>query len=117
MKTPKAIKKSVSLVIFNQDRSKILLVQRPDNPGERWPKMWSLPSGSVKAGESYKEATIRAGKEKLGVKVDIVRFLGKGSADRGDYITYLKEFEVRIKSGIPSCPQPIKGITQYSKWK
>jgi len=113
----KPIKKFLSLVIYNKDRSKILLVKRPDEPGERWPNMWSLPSDSLKKGENYDDAIRRVGREKLGIDVEKVESLGQESKDRGAYITHLKEFEVRIVKGKPFCPQPIKGVTQYSKWK
>ena len=112
----KPIKKSISLVVYNKDRTKILLVKRPDEPGERWPNMWSLPSGSLKKGENYDDAICRVSRDKLGVIVEKVKFIGKGSADRGAYITHLREYEVKIIKGKPFCPQPVKGITQYTEW-
>jgi len=117
MNEDKPIKQLIAVVIFNEDRSKVLLVKRPDAPDERFPGMWSLPAGTLHKDESHKNAVKRTGQQKLGVEVEIVKLLGEESADRGKYVTHMKEYEVKIVKGKPSCPQPYSGMTQYNEWK
>lgn len=112
----KPIKYTISYVIYNEDRSKILIVQRPSND-ENLPNTWGLPAGTVKDNETFEEAVIRSGKQKLDVELTIVKFVGRGNIERDDYILHMEEYEVKILSGEPKVPQPIKGITQYQSWR
>ncbi len=68
----KPIKNAVAFVIYSPDGTKILAVQRPFND-ENLPGIWGLPAGSLKENESYEEAVLRAGREKLGVQLQIVK--------------------------------------------
>ncbi len=54
-------------VIFNQDRSQVLLVKRQDVP------VWVLPGGGVEEGENSSDAVIREVLEETGLTVTIVR--------------------------------------------
>jgi len=110
------IKNSVSFVIYHKDRTRFLLVKRPPEE-DRLPDVWGLPAGSLKEGETFEEAVIRSGREKLGVELKIVRKMGEGEIDRGDYRLRMKAYEVEIIHGEPQVPQPIRGITQYTQWK
>jgi 8-oxo-dGTP pyrophosphatase MutT (NUDIX family) len=110
------IKYAVAFVIYNQDRTKFLIVQRPAND-EDLPNVWGLPAGSLKEGETFEECLIRSGREKLGVELKPVRFIGKGETERGKYILHLELFEAEIVKGVPKVPQSIKGVTQYQKWR
>lgn len=110
------IKKSVAFIIYSKDRKKVLVVQRPPDD-DLLPNVWGLPAGSLKSGESFEEAVLRSGLEKLGVNLEIVSFQNEGSIRRKKHTLYMKEFEVKIVEGKPNVPQKIKGVTQYIRWK
>lgn len=112
----KPIKKAISYVIYNKDRSRILIIQRPPDD-EDLPNLWGLPAGSLKNGETFEEAVLRSGKEKLGVELEIVSQIAEGELERKDYILYMKEYEAKIAKGEPKVPQPFEDITQYRAWR
>ena len=148
-------KRAVALVLYDKDRydqgrydkdrydkarRHLLVVKRPPED-ERLPNVWGLPAATLRVGESYEDAAVRAGQEKLGVKIKIVGKIAEGTADRGDHILRMKEFEVEIADGTPSVPQsiaqpgaqpitqpsarpsaqpiarPSEGVTQYVAWQ
>jgi len=110
----KKIKNSVAFIIYNEDRTKVLLVLRPE---EDIPSVWGLPAGSLKEGESFEDAVLRSGIEKLGVKLKVIKEISEGQQEREKYILNMKEFEVEILEGEPKVPQPFHEITQYLKIK
>ena len=110
----KAIKSAVAFVIYNKDKTKILTVQRPEND-EDLPNVWGLPAGSLKDKESFEEAVLRSGKEKLGVKLKIIKLINEGKLERDKIVLHMKEYEVAIEEGKPNVPQKVSGITQYQK--
>ena len=59
-----------SAVIFNEDRSKVLLTRRTDNG------LWCIPGGAMEAGESAAEACIREVWEETGLHVEVKRLIG-----------------------------------------
>jgi len=61
------VKRSVASVIFNDDKTKVLLIKRRDVP------VWVLPGGGVEPGEEPSAAAIRESKEETGLTVSIVR--------------------------------------------
>lgn len=77
------------------------------------PGVWGLVGGSLGPGETFEEAITRAGRDKLGVTVEILRFTGEDTIDRGPYLNHLREYEVKIISGAPSVPQSDRTISQY----
>jgi ADP-ribose pyrophosphatase YjhB (NUDIX family) len=109
---------SVALVIYSEDRSKFLLVKRPEDD----PAMaghWGFPAASKKSlKETWEETIFRAAKTKLGIEVRVVKMLGEDTIDRGSYILVLRDYEVEIVAGQPLVPQPFEGVTQYvdQKW-
>lgn len=109
---------SVALVIYNKDRSKFLVVKRPEDD----PAMaghWGFPAASKKnINEDWEDTAERAAKTKLGVDIKIVKMLGEDTIDRGEYILVLRDYEIEIINGEPSVPQPVVGVTQYveQKW-
>ena len=108
------IKNSVAIVIYNSDKTKLLVVQRPPDD-DSLPNVWGLPAASLKEGETFEEAVLRTGKDKLGVDVEIVGLTKEGEIDRNGYKLFMKEFEVKIVSGKSKVPQSIEGVTQYTK--
>jgi len=114
--TVKPIKYAIAYLIYNEDRSKFLIVQRPSDD-EDLPNVWGLPAGSVRGNESFEDAVIRSGKEKLGVNLKIAKFIGRKDIERKDYILHMEEYEAEIISGMPKVPQSAKGMTQYQDWR
>jgi len=111
----KPVKKAVALVIHNEARDHVLSVLRPSDD-EHLPNLWGLPAGTLGKGESFEEAVIRSGKEKLGVELKVVGLVGEGELERENYILRMKEFEARVLEGEPVVPQALGGVTQYRKW-
>lgn len=71
---------SVDLVIFTvlQETLKVLLVRRPDDPGDPFPGRWALPGGfvNVRQDRSLQECAARKLKEKCGVRTPYLEQLG-----------------------------------------
>lgn len=99
-KKMKPIKQSIALIIYNPERTKILVVQRPSDD-DLFPLFWGLPSASLKPEESAEQAVIRAGKEKLGVDVRIIKLLNQGTQERVKHILHMQDYDVAITKGIP----------------
>ena len=112
----KQIKYAIAFVIYNQDRSKFLIVQRPSDD-ENFPDIWGLPAGSVKDDETFEECVIRSGREKLGVELKPTKFIGRSNIERENHILHMKEYKAKIINGEPKVPQEIEGMTQYQQWK
>ncbi|HET9984100.1 MAG TPA: NUDIX domain-containing protein [Longimicrobiales bacterium] len=111
-----AVKRSVSFAIFDpQDRRRVLVVRRPPDD-EELPDLWGLPAGSLRPGESWEEAVRRAGREKLGVELEVGPELNRGSTRRAAYTLEMRLFEARIVAGAPAVPQRTPGVTQYRDW-
>jgi hypothetical protein len=108
------IKSSVSLAIRQGDR--ILIVKRPHDD-EDLPDEWGLPAATVRNEESWQDAGVRAGREKLGVELEIGRELNRGSLQRSPYTIEMRLHEATIITGLPRVPQPETGVTQYQEWK
>jgi ADP-ribose pyrophosphatase YjhB (NUDIX family) len=95
------VKRSISLVI--EGPGGILLVRRPDDD-ESLPGVWGLPAASLRAGESERDAVLRAGREKLGVEIEPLEAVGSEE--------WMTDWRARIVAGAPHVPQPHDG-TQY----
>lgn len=96
--------------------AEILTVRRPPDD-EDLPGVWGLPAGSLRPGEGWEEAVVRAGREKLGVRLEPVLLLNEGSADRAAYRLHMRLYRARILEGEPAVPQPVEGVTQYTAWR
>lgn len=94
----------------------LLVVRRPPDD-EELPGLWGLPAGSLRPGEGWKEAVVRAGREKLGVELEPTALLAEGTTERADYVLHMRLYGARIVEGAPSVPQPVDGITQYTAWR
>jgi ADP-ribose pyrophosphatase YjhB (NUDIX family) len=101
---------------WRDDSGKFSAVKRP--PADpNLPNVWGLPSGSPATDETDEAAVIRSGHDKLDVEVEIIRYVGEDWRDRGEYILHLKEYEVRLITGVPTVPQADTSITQYVDFK
>lgn len=79
-------------IIFNDDKSEILLVKRKDVP------VWVLPGGGIEPSELPQEAVIREVKEETGLHVEIERQSGEYTPiNRLGALTFV--FVCHIKSG------------------
>ncbi|HEX9107901.1 MAG TPA: NUDIX domain-containing protein [Longimicrobiales bacterium] len=113
----KPVKRSVSFAIFHPaDASRVLVVQRPHDD-EDLPDAWGLPAGSLRGDESWVDAVRRAGREKLGVELEVTGELNRGTLERAHYTLEMRLLEARIVSGTPVVPQPVAGVTQYQAWR
>jgi|SRR3989338_4882110 len=112
----KPVKNAVAYVIYNSDRSKLLSIQRPSDD-EDLPNVWGLPAGSLKRDETEEEAVLRSGKEKLGVRLKVVKKIKSGELERENYVLRLTDYEAVIIDGEPRVPQNVPGVTQYQRWK
>jgi 8-oxo-dGTP pyrophosphatase MutT (NUDIX family) len=117
MNKTKPTKYSVALVIYNQDRSKFLIVKRPLDD-DSLPGYWGFPAASKKSPEENWEDTVkRAAKIKLDIEVKIVKIIGQDTIERKKHNLVLRDYEVDITKGKPTVPQQVKGVTQYSNLK
>ncbi len=113
----KTVKLSVSFAIFRPDRShEVLVVRRPPDD-EDLPGLWGLPAGSLRPGEDWAEAVRRAGRDKLGVALEVGPELNRGTLERAGYTLEMRLLQARITAGEPSVPQPVPGVTQYTAWQ
>lgn len=111
------VKRSISFAVFDpEDPSRVLEVLRPEDDPEL-PDLWGLPAGSLRPGESWEDAVLRAGREKLGVELEVGPELNRGSTPRSGYTLEMRLFEARVLRGEPSVPQPFPEVSQYRAWK
>lgn len=96
-------KESVQVVIFNQERTKVLLIQREDIP------VWVLPGGGIDPGETAEHAAIREAHEETGYHVKISRKIGEYlPVNRLTLFTHL--FECEIISGRATCGDETRDV-------
>jgi len=111
------IHRTISFVIRRpDDPTAILTVLRPPDDADL-PDAWGLPAGRVRPGESWEDAVRRAGREKLGVELEVGAELNRGSIERPRYTLEMRLYEARIVSGEPTVPQPVPEVTQYVDWR
>jgi 8-oxo-dGTP diphosphatase len=82
------LRHGASIAVFERDA--VLLVERGRPP---WRGLWSLPGGSIEAGESASEAALRELKEETGIIAEIEGLLDNvelaAEDDRGETVTWL----------------------------
>lgn len=112
----KPVKEAVSYVIYRPgSEEEFLIVLRPEDDPDL-PGVWGLPAGSKREGESWEEAVLHAGMEKLGVELRILLELAEGEAEREGYTLRMRLYEAAIAAGRPRVPGPFGG-TQYEAWR
>lgn len=112
------VKRSVSVAIrpvFGACEA-VLVVQRPPDD-EDLPNLWGLPAASLRDGEDWNDAVRRAGREKLGVELEVGHELRRGSLARRDYDLEMRLFEAQIVSGEPHVRADVAGVTHYQAWR
>ena len=116
------VKRSIAFVVRNPaDDGSILAVRRPPDD-EDLPDAWGLPAGSLRPGESWHDAVRRAGREKLGVELEVGEQVNEGKLTRGDpgadgHVLHMRLYEARVVEGTPAVPQPHDDVTQYAAWR
>lgn len=89
------MKQSVVSIIFNSDKSSVLLTKRRDVP------VWVLPGGGIEEGEQPEEAALREVAEETSMQVVIERKTGEYfPINKLAKVTHL--FECRTVGGIPA---------------
>ncbi len=111
------IRRSVAVVVRGPEAGTFLVVKRPDDPGDPLAGVWGLPAVTLADGEDERAAVARVGRDKLGVELAPGRRLAEASADRGDYLLVLADYEATIVDGVPVVPQADASVTQYVEWR
>jgi ADP-ribose pyrophosphatase YjhB (NUDIX family) len=110
------VRHSVSVAIARPDGSgATLLVQRPADDADL-PLAWGLPAASLRSDESTAAAVRRAGREKLGVELDVGAALRSGTVERAGYSLRMTLYAATIVRGDPAVQQPFPDVTQYAAW-
>jgi ADP-ribose pyrophosphatase YjhB (NUDIX family) len=110
------VKRSVALAIRDPAHPRrVLLVRRPDDDDDL-PAAWGLPAASLLDDESWEDAVRRAGRDKLGVRLEPGSVLGSGSTVRSTYRLDMRLYAAQLLEGTPEVPQPGAGVTQYQAW-
>jgi hypothetical protein len=110
------VKRKKSVAVAIRAAGHVLVVQRPADD-EELPDEWGLPAASLHDAESWEEAVVRAGREKLGVALEVGAELRRGSLERESYTLEMRLYEAGIAAGSPVVPQPDRTVTQYQQWK
>lgn len=115
-KISKPIKISTAVVIL---RGKdVLVVLRPDEPGEELPNIWGLPAASKRGQESHEERIRRIGREKLGVSLTVGVRLERGRQERSEYILDMELYGAWTSEtpNLDGLTDPT-GATLYADWR
>ncbi|MEX2582721.1 MAG: NUDIX hydrolase [Gemmatimonadota bacterium] len=103
---------SVAVVVRRVGDGHVLAVRRPPDD-EHLPDVWGLPAVTLTDGELPEAGLRRVGREKLGVELEPIRFLGIQATDRGAYELILMDLEARIVSGEPDVLAATTSTTRY----
>lgn len=106
--------RSVALSIVDPATPGLLLVVRRPPDDADLPDTWGLPAASLRPGESWNQAALRAGRDKLGVMIRLEREISRGRLVRGETLLEMRLYAARIASGRPRVPQDVPGVTQYA---
>ena len=109
------IKESVSFVVRHHDDPALVLAVRRPPDDDDLPDAWGLPAGSLRGDESGEDAVRRAGRDKLGVELEVGAVLEEGAIERPGYTLRMRLYEASVRRGEPRVPQPTPGVTQYTE--
>lgn len=110
------VKRSVSIAIPHENGQQVLIVQRPADD-EDLPNAWGLPAASLQPGETWADAAQRAGRDKLGVALQLGSEINRGSIERTGYTLEMRLFEACIVAGELGIPQETMDVTRYQEWR
>ena len=120
MSASKPTKRSVALAVVKEnDRSKVLLVRRPEDD-EEFPGMWGLPAASHGFDETCEDVVRPIGVQKLGVEVTIGDRMASGRQERGGYVLTMCLYNASLDGAVPVLPLAeigTRGVTQYTGWR
>lgn len=121
------LKEAVAVAVPSpHDQSRLLLVRRPEAPGEELPGLWGLPAASLGAGEDDAAALERLGRQKLGAEVRPLRLLAQGRAQRADYTLVMRLYQALLageprlgrRSADLAAPDAAdQAVTLYTQWR
>jgi methylated-DNA-protein-cysteine methyltransferase-like protein len=116
-KTAHQTTQSVALAISRPGRTRKLIIVRrpPDDPD--LPDAWGLPAASLRSGETWNAAALRAARDKLGIAIDLGPEINRGSTQRRQSRLEMRLFRATLRTGKPHVPQPVPGVTQYAAWR
>jgi 8-oxo-dGTP diphosphatase len=80
----------IAAIIFENDRSEILLYLRDNKPGIPFPEHWDLIGGHVEEGETPEEALVREVKEELNIDLKEFTFYRRYECLTGDAYPNIK---------------------------
>lgn len=94
---------AVSGIVFNSDRSEVLLIERCDVP------VWVLPGGGIDPGETPENAVCRELHEETGYRVEIVRKIAEYlPINRLTQLTHF--YECRIVGGAATTSNESRAV-------
>ena len=99
-------KESITGIIFNTDRTKVLLIKRRDVP------VWVLPGGGLEANETPEQGVIRELEEETGYKVKVKKKIAEYSP-LCSLAKFTHYFECAILSGSPILGDETKEIAFF----
>jgi mutator protein MutT len=82
--------KKIAAIIFENEKSEILLYLRDNTPGIPFPQHWDLIGGHIEIGETPEEALIREVKEELNYDLEDYTFFKKYDCLEGDAYPNIK---------------------------
>lgn len=96
-------KQAVCGIVFNENRTEVLLIKRRDIP------VWVLPGGGLEKGESPEEGALREVLEETGFRTQIVRKVAEYlPVNKMTQLTHF--YECRIEGGAPLCGDETKEV-------
>jgi 8-oxo-dGTP diphosphatase len=94
-------KRFATMVVLNEDRSKVLLILREDF------RIWGLPGGMLEPGESPEHAAIRETLEETGFTTEIVCFCGTHRRTRLNDIRYIYTGRITGGQAVENGPETL----------
>lgn len=103
---PPFAKQAVYGIVFNPERTEVLMVKRRDIP------VWVLPGGGRDSGETPEEGAMREVLEETGYRVEIIRKVAE-YLPVNKMTQYTHVFECRIVEGSAQITDETQGICFY----
>lgn len=94
-----------------------MAVKRPEDEDEPFAGMWGLPAATVAMGETPEEAVRRLGRQKLGMTLEVVREVSRGSQERAGEELSMVLYEARAKDEPNLVREGDGDVTYYTDWK